>query len=117
MVCTAVNSGVGVQQAERGEHRRGGGDDDLGDVALARDLGGEQPARAAEGHHRELARIVAAIDRERADGVGHLDGRQAVDPGRGGLVDGEPELAAEPCPSIAVVAAVAASSGIVPPRK
>ena len=49
-----------------------GRDDNGRDVELPRQVGGVNRARTAEGDEAEIAGIVAAADRDQADGVGHV---------------------------------------------
>ena len=66
----------------------------LGDVERVGDLGRVQRAGAAEGDERELARVVALLDRARADRARHVRVRDREDP-LGRLAQAEPELLGE----------------------
>ena len=57
---------LGAQDARRRRHQ------DAADAELARDLDRMQRARPAERHQREGARIMAALDRDDADGAHHV---------------------------------------------
>ena len=67
----------------------------LGDLERVRDLRGMERAGAAEGDERELARVVALLDRARANRPGHVRVGDREDP-LGGLEQAEPELVGEP---------------------
>ena len=72
-----------AQQARRGRHDHREGAHQL------RDRVGVQRAGAAEGHERELARVVAALHADHAQRAGHVlvdDPQDAV----GGLLEAEP---------------------------
>ena len=67
-----VVSHVEEEAAERRGDPRVGRDDNGRDVELAGQVGGVNRARAAEGDEAEIARVVAAADRDQADGIGHV---------------------------------------------
>src|SRR5208282_2910128 len=67
---------------------------DLGDVELGGDVDGMHGAGTAEGDEREVARIVAAADRDRARGAGHGRVDDAAD-APGGLERAHAEPASE----------------------
>ena len=86
---------VGVEQPPGGEHARVGRDHDAGDVEQLRQPAGVQRPRAAEGHEREAARVVAATHGDRADAARHRVVDDLDDAG-GGLVHREAERAGHP---------------------
>ena len=92
---------LGAEQAERRQHAGMARDDDRAHAEQRGEVGAVQRAGAAEGHQREVARVVAALDRhqpERADHVVVHDVEDALrrrlqrEPERPGhpLLDGPP---------------------------
>ena len=63
---------VDEQAAERRRDARVGRDDHGRDRQLLGERGAVQRAGAAERDQREVARVIAAADRDQADGVGHV---------------------------------------------
>ena len=81
---------IGRDEAECGKRARRRRHDDLGDLQFVREGGGVHRAGAAESDQRELARVVAALERDDAQCLGHI----AVDDlddrgGRVGQADSE----------------------------
>ena len=81
---------VGHQHAEGGEVTGHAGHDQRRDVQFARDFGRVQPAGAAESEEGEVARIVAARNRDAAHRERHLRDRDLDDAERG-FIDGDAE--------------------------
>ncbi len=88
--------------------------DHLGDAERLGDLGRLHRAAAAEGDERELARVVALLDRARADRARHVGVRDRDDPLRG-LEQAEAELGRRAAARRSTAAS--RSSRISPPRK
>ena len=63
---------VGGQQAVGAEHAGRGRDQHAGDAEQGGERAAVQRAGAAERHQREVARIVAALDRDDAHGADHV---------------------------------------------
>ena len=61
------------EHPSRGEHAGDRTDQDAADAEEPRDIDRMQRPAAAEGHQREVARILAALDRHRADRARHVD--------------------------------------------
>ena len=78
----------GGQIAGVGRHHRGNDSEKIGDLRR------EQPARAAEGDHRVIARVEAARGGDAPDAV-HLVGRGDLQHAGGGFLGRDFELAAE----------------------
>ena len=70
---------VREQHAERREHARRAGNDDVADADLARDRDRVQRPRAAIGHEREVAGVEAALGGDALHRVGHGGGGDAQD--------------------------------------
>ncbi len=72
---------VGDEQPERGEHAGTRRHDDGAHAEQAGERGAVQRTGTAEGEQREVARVVAALDRDDADGADHVvvdDGEDAA---------------------------------------
>ena len=65
---------VGVEQAEGREQAGRRRHDDARHAERRRHAAGEQRAVAAEGEQREVARVAAALGRDRLDGADHVGG-------------------------------------------
>ena len=86
---------VGHQAAERVGEPRPHRHQHLGDAELARDRHGVQRPGPAEGEQHEVARVVAARQRDESDGAGHVRVGEPED-GGGGILDGEAERPRQP---------------------
>ena len=76
---------VGDDQALRAEDAGREGNEATADAEAARHVGRMQRSGAAEGEQGEGARVVAALDRDRADGTHHVGDDDAEDAVRGAL--------------------------------
>ena len=90
-----VGAAVRGGQAERAEHARGAGDEDLRHAELLGDGRGVQRPGAAEGEQREAPRVDAALDGHDPQGADHLGVGDAHDP-LGALARVESQLARQP---------------------